>query len=222
METKASPHPLTLAAAGTVIVAALAATAHFLGWLPGSQPVPTPAVVVSAPPSTTAPAVPTAPNAAIAPESKSAAKPEAKPVHRPAAKSSARPAATSSTPTQEAQAAAPSRAAPLCRDCGVVESVREVETQGEGTGLGAVAGGVVGGVLGHQVGKGRGKDVATVIGGLGGAVAGHQIEKKVRSEKNYEVSVRFEDGSRRNFSVSQANWRPGDRVRVVDNTLQAQ
>src|SRR5262245_39806246 len=54
-----------------------------------------------------------------------------------------------------------------CRDCGVVQSVREIKQQGEGTGAGAVVGGVVGGVLGHQVGGGRGKDVATAVGVVG-------------------------------------------------------
>ena len=55
-----------------------------------------------------------------------------------------------------------------CDTCGSVIDVKTVEIKGEGTGLGAVAGGVLGGVLGHQVGGGRGKDVATVAGALGG------------------------------------------------------
>lgn len=42
---------------------------------------------------------------------------------------------------------------------------------------GAVAGGLIGGLLGHQVGGGRGKDLATVAGVAGGAIAGHEIQK---------------------------------------------
>ena len=40
-----------------------------------------------------------------------------------------------------------------CAECGVIESMREIDVRGEGTGLGAVGGAVVGGVLGHQVGS---------------------------------------------------------------------
>jgi len=46
---------------------------------------------------------------------------------------------------------------------------------------GAVVGAVIGGVLGHQVGSGRGNDVATV----GGAVAGGAIGANVGREDGY-------------------------------------
>jgi hypothetical protein len=42
---------------------------------------------------------------------------------------------------------APARA--KCTECGVVESTREIDTRGEGSGLGAVGGAVLGGVLGN-------------------------------------------------------------------------
>lgn len=107
-----------------------------------------------------------------------------------------------------------------CADCAVVESVRTVQKQGEGTGLGAVGGGVVGGLLGNQVGKGHGRDAMTVIGAVGGAYAGHQIEKSARSTTQYQTTVRFEDGSVRTFTSAQAvSWQPGDRVRVVNGQL---
>jgi outer membrane lipoprotein SlyB len=38
-----------------------------------------------------------------------------------------------------------------------------------------VAGAVVGGVIGHQIGGGRGKDLATVGGAVAGGYAGHEI-----------------------------------------------
>lgn len=110
---------------------------------------------------------------------------------------------------------------PKCPECGVVESVREVEQRGEGTGLGAVGGAVVGGLLGHQVGGGRGKDAMTVVGAVGGAVAGNQIEKHVKTTTAYETTVRFTDGSSRVFASSTADWRTGDRVKVVNGTLQS-
>ena len=110
----------------------------------------------------------------------------------------------------------------VCAQCGVVQSVREIDTKGEGSGVGAVGGAVVGGVLGHQVGDGDGRKVATVIGAVGGAVAGHQIEKHVKSTKSYEITVRFEDGSSRVITQPEpASWRTGDRVKVVNGVLQS-
>jgi len=40
---------------------------------------------------------------------------------------------------------------------------------------GAVIGGIIGGILGHQVGGGRGKDLATAGGAVAGAVVGSQV-----------------------------------------------
>ena len=107
-----------------------------------------------------------------------------------------------------------------CAECGVVESVREIETKGEGSGLGAVGGAVVGGVLGHQVGGGRGQDIATVVGAVGGAVAGNEVEKRVKSAKSYEITVRFEDGSSRVIHEANATtWRTGDRVKIIEGVI---
>ena len=113
-------------------------------------------------------------------------------------------------------------AAAKCVDCGVVQSVREIEAKGEGSGIGAVGGAVVGGVLGNQVGGGSGKKIATVIGAVGGAVAGNEIEKRVKTSKSYEITVRFEDGSSRVITEADATtWRSGDRVRVVNGVIQS-
>ncbi|OGA22280.1 MAG: hypothetical protein A3I02_04500 [Betaproteobacteria bacterium RIFCSPLOWO2_02_FULL_67_26] len=109
-----------------------------------------------------------------------------------------------------------------CAECGVVELVREIETKGEGSGIGAVGGAVVGGVLGHQVGGGSGQKIATVVGAVGGAVAGNEVEKRVKSNKTYDITVRFEDGSSR--VINQANapsWRAGDRVKVINGVIQS-
>jgi outer membrane lipoprotein SlyB len=107
-----------------------------------------------------------------------------------------------------------------CADCGVIESTRVVDLPGDTSVLGVVGGAVVGGVLGNQVGGGRGKDLATVAGAVGGAVAGNEIEKRVRSSKRYETTVRFDDGSTRVFGeASPPQWRTGDRVRVIDGAI---
>lgn len=109
----------------------------------------------------------------------------------------------------------------VCKDCGVIESVNEIEKDGEGSGLGAVAGGVVGAVAGKQVGGGRGRTVMSVLGAVGGAYAGHQIEKNARKVKSYNVTIRFDDGSTRTLSQSTPPaWHAGDRVRLVNGIIQ--
>ena len=108
-----------------------------------------------------------------------------------------------------------------CGECGVVETVREVETKGQGSGLGAVGGGVVGGLLGHQLGGGRGQDAMTVVGVVGGAMAGNEVEKRSKSTRSYAIAIRLDDGSSRTINEANApQWRAGDRVKVVNGTIQ--
>jgi outer membrane lipoprotein SlyB len=125
------------------------------------------------------------------------------------------------TTNEPARVASASPAAPrVCADCGSVEAVNVIEQKGEGSGLGAVAGGVAGALLGNQVGGGSGRKIATVAGAAGGAYAGHQIEKHVKSTKRYDVVVRMEDGSVRNFPYdSEPAFRAGARVKVVEGAL---
>ena len=123
-----------------------------------------------------------------------------------------------------AEPAAPARTAAVatCAECGVIESVREIDAKGQGSGLGAVGGGVLGGLLGNQVGGGRGKDVMTVVGVVGGAVAGNEVEKRVKASKSYEVTVRLHDGSSRVISeTSLPIWHIGDKVKVVNRAIQS-
>jgi len=113
-------------------------------------------------------------------------------------------------------------AAPACADCGVIESVREVDAKGKASGLGAVGGAVVGGLLGNQVGAGRGKDAMTVAGAVGGAVAGNEVEKRVKTTRSYEVTVRLNDGTTRVINESgQPAWHTGDKVRIVNGAIQS-
>ena len=108
----------------------------------------------------------------------------------------------------------------LCKECGTVTNVRTVKKAGEASGVGAVAGGIVGGVLGHQIGAGRGKDVATVAGAAGGAYAGHEIEKSQKATTSYVVVVKMEDGAERTFTYSQpTSYKVGDKVKIVDKKL---
>lgn len=102
---------------------------------------------------------------------------------------------------------------------GVVESVREIEVQGDAKGIGAVGGGVAGAVLGHNIGDHN--KIVTVLGAAGGALLGNHIEKKVRTEKAWEMTVRYTDGSTQSFQTKEApTWHQGDRVRLYEGKLQ--
>ena len=140
-----------------------------------------------------------------------AAAPEAKPVEKPVAK-----VAPKASPAPAPKVAA----APVCHDCGVVESVRALTKKGEGSGVGAVAGGVIGAALGNQVGGGNGRKAMTVIGAVGGGVAGHEIEKRAKSTTVHQVTIRMDDGSVR--TLEQANAPAvGARVQVEGSKLRA-
>ncbi len=117
---------------------------------------------------------------------------------------------------------APAAQAPLpgsapCDTCGVVESVRYVEKQGDASGVGLVAGGVVGGVLGHQIGSGRGNTAATIIGAGAGAYAGNQVEKNAKKKTYWVVSVALDNGKHKSITSSaQPAFNKGDRVKIID------
>lgn len=121
-----------------------------------------------------------------------------------------------------AAASVPGAPRDKCRiDCGVVVGVASHTVKAEDGTMGAIAGGVVGGLLGNQVGKGTGKTVATVAGVAGGAYAGNQIQKQVGSKKMVKVTVRFDDGSQRDydFEAEQSPFPKGARVQIRDGQL---
>jgi outer membrane lipoprotein SlyB len=110
-----------------------------------------------------------------------------------------------------------------CNDCGTVSELKTVKIEGKGSGAGAIAGGILGGVLGHQVGGGRGKDVATIGGAAGGAYVGHQMEKKSNEKTEYRVIVTMEDGASKTFKFAEeTGYRVGDSVKVVKGKLTRQ
>jgi hypothetical protein len=81
------------------------------------------------------------------------------------------------------------RAKTRCPECGVIVSMREIDRQEEGSGRGAAD----------------------------GVMAGTQDETRAGSTRSYEITVRLADGSRRVIDhASPANWRPGERVIVID------
>lgn len=118
--------------------------------------------------------------------------------------------------------AAADRVPAQCANCGVIESIRVVESKGEGTGVGAVTGGVVGGILGNQVGRGSGRTAMTVVGAGAGAYAGHEIEKNVKRTTQYQIGVRMSDGGLRTFyQPSQPALGVGQKIQVTENGLAA-
>ena len=219
-------HPFIIVAAIAVTVFCLVGIGAMLGWIPTSiggggitpaaqAPDQPKAQGDAAAPLAQAPAQPTA--------QADAAKPVApKPVARQA-KPQPQRVARAEPPQPVVQAAVPPPppvVAAICRECAVIEEIREVEKAGQASGGGAVAGAVVGGVLGHQVGGGRGKDVATVLGAIGGGFAGHQIEKNVKTTKEYQIVVRYEDGTQGLFTQgTPPTWRPGDKVKIIDGAI---
>jgi outer membrane lipoprotein SlyB len=81
---------------------------------------------------------------------------------------------------------------------------------------------MAGGLLGNQVGQGRGRVLATIAGAVGGGFAGNGIEHAVRKEAIYQVQVRMQDGSYRDFSYNtQPAVQVGERMRVYGDSLNA-
>jgi uncharacterized protein YcfJ len=68
------------------------------------------------------------------------------------------------------------------------EQIRE-DRRGDVNVPGAVVGAIVGGVLGHQVGGGRGRDVATAGGAVAGAVVGGNVGRDERGDRYSEGAV---------------------------------
>ena len=210
MEAQAArrTHPLVIIAAVAITLFSLVGIGAVLGWIPTS---------VGTPGAASTPL-------AQAPEQPAAQPEPAKPVERqPVVRP--KPVVRSEPPHLAARAAVPPPppvvVAAICRECAVIEEVREVEKAGQASGAGAVGGAVVGGVIGHQIGGGRGKDVATILGALGGGLAGNQIEKNAKKTVEYQIVVRYEDGTKGLFTqATPPSWRSGDKVKVINGVIQ--
>ena len=246
IHTTRSMHPLTAIAAVSVTLFSLAGIGAITGLIPTSYSQPAQATTLAAESLKSAAATQASESAVVTAPATTEAKPAAsKPAvtHAKSVAKAAKPAeapvatSTDEAPIHVAQNVPPAGYGPppgyapppaieppkpICHDCGVIESVREVEKTGAGSGVGAVAGGVAGGVLGRQTGGGRGRDVMTVLGAIGGAFAGNAIEKNVKKVKSYEIAIRFDDGTSRLIAQdSPPAWRSGDKVRLVKGAITA-
>ena len=205
MDAQRRTHPLVIVAAATLSLFSLVGIGAVMGWIPTSVGNQNAAAV------------------AQAPEEPKAQPEPVKPVEH-----KAQPVARSEPRRHEQAAAAPPPppapvvVAAVCRECAVIEEVRTVEKAGQATGVGAVGGAVVGGVLGHQVGSGRGKDLATILGAVGGALGGNQVEKTVKKETEYQIVVRYDDGSKGLFTqATPPSWHRGDKVKIINGAIQS-
>ncbi len=196
-------HPLMIIASVAVTLFSAAGIGAMMGWIPTSTSSQAP----------TAAQAPAQPAAVVA-------KPEPRPVakaKKPVTQAELAQATMVPPPPPPAE---PARK--ICHECAVIESVREIEKAGTGSGVGAAGGAVVGGVLAHQVGQGRGKELATVLGAIGGGIAGNQIEKSAKKTKEYQITVRYEDGTKGLFTQgTPPGWREGDKVKVLDGAIQS-
>jgi outer membrane lipoprotein SlyB len=105
---------------------------------------------------------------------------------------------------------------------GEVVAINTVQSPEPTTGLGALGGAVAGGLVGNQIGGGRGKILTTIAGAVGGGLAGNGIEHAVRKQTSYQVQVRMQDGSYRNFDYqTQPPVQVGERVHVSGDQLSA-
>ncbi|MFY1920327.1 glycine zipper 2TM domain-containing protein [Achromobacter xylosoxidans] len=206
-------HPLVAAAAIAVIVMCSVGVAAVMGWLPTPSATPhaeDPALAQPGPEAANlAPAQPATPG-----------QPQAPAARQPAQAQAQQPQA------QGRPAPAPAPAAQACRNCGVVESIRQVQVPVKDNSdhlVGTIAGGVAGGVVGNQFGGGSGKTALTVLGAVGGALAGREVERNIRQQQtvtHYELTVRMNDGSSRQFRSAQPfAFASGDHVRVENNQL---
>jgi outer membrane lipoprotein SlyB len=106
----------------------------------------------------------------------------------------------------------------ICRDCGVVSSVRQETKKGKGSGAGAIGGAVAGGVVGNKT---TDSTIGTIGGAAVGGLLGNEIEKRVKKEKVWVTRVTLKDGRSRKYESSSKpdDWRAGSVVVIEDGRL---
>jgi outer membrane lipoprotein SlyB len=227
-------HPLVAGAAVAVILASGTGIAAMTGLLPTSHAVTEPTL-----PTTTAAQMASAPP--VAPQSAPVQQP-AQQVAQQAPQQTTQQAAPPRPPVHHTHRPSTTNAPnyannqgyqanyndpaprPVAADpyAGEVVAINTVQAPEPTTGLGAVGGAVAGGLIGNQIGGGRGKILTTIAGAVGGGLAGNGIEHAVRKQTTYEVQVRMQDGSYRNFSYqTQPAVQVGERVHVSGDSISA-
>jgi outer membrane lipoprotein SlyB len=102
-------------------------------------------------------------------------------------------------------------------EVGTVTSVRQVNIEGQKSGLGTFGGGIVGAAA-TSGGKGVGGALMQAGGAVAGAVAGQAVEEVATRKSAQEITIRLDDGS--TVVVTQESttglFQDGDRVRVLN------
>jgi uncharacterized protein YcfJ len=104
------------------------------------------------------------------------------------------------------------------QDCHEEQVTRQAKPRDEHQLIGSIAGAVVGGVLGHQVGGGRGRDIATVAGAAAGGYAGNRIEKHVQ-DKQTETTTQTQCATVYDKSVKQIGYSVRYRLNDQEHTI---
>lgn len=219
-------HPLIAAAAVAVILVSATGVAAITGWLPTSH-------AVSAPPQQAASAlmqgaqsasmpVTAAPAYSAARQENSETRPHHHVVRETPAQGSGYREGGNTYQNAGTYGSPATRTSAYDPNAGEVVAINTVQSPEPTTGVGAVGGALAGGLLGNQFGNGRGRTLATIAGAVGGGFAGNGIEHEVRKATSYQVQVRMQDGSYRNFNyAAQPPFQPGEHVRVVGESLSA-
>jgi len=106
-----------------------------------------------------------------------------------------------------------------CTQCGVIESMREVDLPGDGSPAGAAGGSD--GVPAHQPAGGGPRDVMAVLDAAGRLLAGNDAEKRVKAASAFQITIRFGDGTSRVIDQPDSPaWRTGDKIKLVDGRIE--
>jgi outer membrane lipoprotein SlyB len=96
-----------------------------------------------------------------------------------------------------------------CKDCGVINSIREIQQPHQGTPSGVASGSLVGLVVYIPLGRG-----ANETGSYAGSVGSREWQQRTSSTR-YEFTVRMDDGDFRLVNKDGiSDLRVGDRVRL--------
>ncbi|MFM0734627.1 glycine zipper 2TM domain-containing protein [Paraburkholderia sediminicola] len=215
-------HPLVAGAAVAVILASATGIAAMTGLLPTSHAITAPALPATTVAAQVASAPVVVPQASPVQQTvQQAAPPRPRAYHTHSAPAAESPRYANNQGYQAPYESAQRR--PVADPyAGEVVAINAVQAPEPTTGLGALGGAVAGGLVGNQIGGGRGKIFTTIAGVVGGGLAGNGIEHAVRKQTTYQVQVRMQDGSYRNFSYpTQPDVQIGERVHVAGDSLTA-
>lgn len=109
-----------------------------------------------------------------------------------------------------------------CDGCGVIESVRTIDTRDEimeWCTIGNIAGTRV---AGNLIGGDERADLASLADTAAGVIAGDQRARKFRVTTRHQIVVRFRDGTRHVFNEdAPRTLREGDRIQVIAGSARA-